>query len=414
MAIFFPITQPIKFYTWNDRLISRAQLKQVVNLRDQGMYQFNDPSLQFHRVIVLNALFEPVGEITDDLDIQQIGIKWVYTVQVQWDDFIDEGERAYVGVVDANVNKYMQNYMPNGDFATDENWSYEGAITIDTGNEQMEFDTGSTTTDTAGYDLPLKVGSEYSTTITVGQITGGASATLKNGTTTIGALSVGSNSFTFTATDDEYNIEFSSTGDGTVYVTNVTNKMSYADITPEWISTPFCMDDLDLTHTLIHGCANNDVFGMYFESTGFVPRVRVISEIRDSAPIQEVERSYLTDGTINVPYVQHVAQRQLRVQWMPAYLVNFMSIAFYLDAAFVDNVQYSISEEMQVQEDDSAPDIKAYIIPIALTDNAVSFKRVVNDPDDASCSIPLGGYRQKYTQENYLQKVTNEQYYPRS
>lgn len=152
---------------------------------------------------------------------------------------------------------------------------------------------------------------------------------------------------------------------------------------------------------------------MYFETTGFIPRVRVRAQLDDAAPIQEVERAYLTNGRTLNHYVQHVDIKELRIDWLPSYLVNFLSVLPYFDHFYVDNEAYSLADDVEVQEDDNAPHLKAFIMMITPRTNGVSYKRIVNDPDANDCQLAFTSsatYTQQGTGEAYTQQGTAEEY----
>lgn len=415
MSIFFPPEQPIKFFPWAKRLTALDVQAQVVHFRDKGMFQMSDPAFATNRVFVLNAAFTPVAEITPpEMDIQTIWANNVYTWEVSWDDHADVGERLFIAVVDANTNKYIQNYVVNSSFDTlGQGWAQDTeSITI--GSGFMTFTTVSGDTGAAVYNLPVFIGKDYTFNVSVFSNTGGVAAGFYNGATLIDSLSVGDNTFTFTATDTEVSIEFALIGAGTMQISSVEGKMAYEDVQPEWISAPFCLKDIADTSTLIHGCGNNDYFNMYFETTGFIPRLRVRAQLDDTAPIQEVERAFLTNGKTNNHYVQHVSLKELRIDWFPSYLVNFLAIAPYLDHFYVDNEPYSLAEDIEVQEDADAPQIKAIVMMVTPKTSGVSFKRVVNDPDTNECALPIsdgGAYTQQGTGEVYTQQGTGDTYF---
>lgn len=412
MAIFFPPEVPIKFYPWTQRTTAAEVNDQVVHFRDKGMFQFYDPEFTTHRVVVLNSSFVPIAEIVSpELSIDTIGGNEVYTFEANWDDFADVGSRLYITVVDANTNKFVQNYVTDGDFATSDSWAWEGgSISIAAGN--LTFSTGSGDAVTVSHSATLKIGSEYTFNVQVTSNTGGVTAGFYNGAALIDSFTVGANTFTFTATDTSFSLQFAILGAGSMVVDFVSGKMAFEGVTPEWISAPFCLQDVENSMTLLHGCANNDYFNMYFETTGFVPRIRVQAQLYDVAPIQEVERSFLTNGRTSNHYVQHVSSKELRVNWVPAYLVNFMGVLFYLDHSYVDNETYSLAEDIEVVEDENAPEIKAFTARITPRTNGVSFKRIVNDPDAGGCEVETSGYVQQGTSESYVMQGSGEPYYP--
>lgn len=410
MAIIFPIEQPIKFT--QSEVESAAIIRQVVHLRDEGMYQFYDPLYSQHRVIILDDEFTPTYEIDLTDSIEYINNNYVYTPEINWSTVSSVGDRVYVGVVDANSNKYMQNYMPNGGFASSDLWTYGEKIGI--ASNQMTFtSTAGSQSDSATFSLPLRVGSGYTVTIDIDSISGTNQCVFKNGSTTIGTASVGDNTFAFTAVENDLVLSFSSLDAGNVVVNEMTCKMDYEDVVPEFISSPFCVKDVESTMSIIHGCSNNDYFNMYFASTGFTPRLRVFSEIYDTTPIQDVSRAYLSNGRIRNYYARHISAREVRIEWLPAYLINFMSIVFLLDQSYIDNEAYDLVEDVTVVADASSPEIKAYNLTVARRLSAASYKRVVNDPDENACIIPLGAYVNRYTEEIYVQRQTDENYYPR-
>lgn len=416
MAIFFPPEVPVKWYKWADRAIAAEYDCQYVDEFDTSMYQVTDVNFNSHRLLILDNDYAILGEATgDDLDIRTIGSNNVHTFTVDWSDYFSTTPtRGFLAIVDANINKYAQNYLPSGDMADNEAWTLHPGITI--GSGVMTF-TGTSSTAQAINDTPLFSGKGYTYSFTIDSISGSGIGSVKimQGSTTITTqLNTGTYTGTFTSDGTDFIIEFgAAVGSATIVVDDVNIYMDFDDVVPEWISAPFCIDTIadNSSWKRIHGCANNDYFNMYFETTGFIPSVRVPAEIRETKPKQDVEQLLATSGNIINHYVRHVSQFQLRVDWIPGYLVGFMSLVFYLDKSYVDNVSYTATEEPEVLEDQNAPYLKAFNIPIGLRANGVSFKRIVNDPDANECLLPTGTYKNQLTQEEYTSQNNAEKYY---
>ena len=414
MAITYPQEVPIKWFDWTQRTEQAQQYpSQIADFRGDFMGQFNDATFDSHRVLLLDEDFAAVGELTgDEITVSTIDALNVYTFTVDWSDYYALNDLAYLAVVDANLNKYFQNYLPNGDFQTTDNWTLGSDTVISTGS--MIYNPGSSSTSTTTYDLPLKVGSEYTITasVTYGGAMGGT-FTIKDGSTTIASTtSSGTVSGTATITDGTLTLDFAVDGTTTITVNSITVTMSESDVVPEWISAPFCIKDAQETTFTIHGCANNDYFNMYFETTGFVPRILVDAELRESQPTQDIESYFGTSGSVRNYFVQHVSQKQLRIDWMPAYLANFLSVVFYLDNAQIENEQYTAIEPVEYIVDDNLPNEIAINAVIARKSGSVSYKRIENDPDAASCTIPSGAYISQNDGTVYEQLSTGETYYP--
>lgn len=393
MAIVIPDTQPVRFYPWDKRSTVVALLpQQPVDVLDEGMYQFYDDDYDWghadkHRIVVLDSDFAPLGEITPEQ--LTVGTNRVYTVTVPFEDYEDE-VIIHIGLLDANTNRFNQNYIVDGDFtAASSAWVLTGDTAYSGGSLVTA---GTNMSGTATYQLPLLVGVTYDVVVTLSSISGFGEGTVKNGATVLQTMTAPtlSYSFSFTATSSTLSMEFLWLGLGTLNVDSIAMTADYTTVTPQRVSSPFCIKNILSETVLIHGCASNDHFGLFFVGTGFVPRVRVKADINDKSPLQEVQRNYMPTGRVKTPYVQRVSLQELRIDWCPAYLINFITSVLYLDRAYVDNEGYTLADEINVVESSDAPEIKAYNATIVRRDSGVTFKRIINDPDTSDCPLEVG------------------------
>ena len=416
MSLVIPIEQPIKFYKWVQRSDAQAVKYQAVDILDQPMFQFYDDDASWlhdteSRVLVLDSTLTPVTEITPSQ--VTVGDYRVYTFEVPFGTIGAQGDIMYVGIVDANSNIYTQNFIPGGDMESSDEWITDDIHISVTGAHLVFSASASGLTESVSSTAIFKVGSDYTVEVNVTTLSGPVTVTAFQGATNLGTLSAGVNELTFTAVSGDLSFLYETSGAAasTVSFSYVHGTMDYDDCTPQFISAPFCISDIIDQTVIIHGCANSDYFGMFFETTGFVPQVRCNIEINDRSPLSQVDRMFFPSGRIRNYFVQHVSLQELRIEWCPAYLVNFFSIVFYLDHSYVDNVEYTIAEDINVLEDPNARDIKAFIVAIAPRTSGVKYKRIVNDPDANECELPSGAYLQQGTDEEYQQQGTDETYY---
>ncbi len=407
----FPPVLPIKYFPWVKRITEASRTaSQLAHIRDEGMFQVQDPTYLTHRVLVLDSSFAALGEITgDDFDAQVINTERVITYAVDYSDYASAGDTIYIGIVDANTNKYMQNFMPNGTLASSEFWESSERLTI--ASNEMTWAAVGAVNEVIDYSLPIKVGAGYTMTVTVESKDASVTMTMRNGATTLGTCSVGLNTFSFTATEDSIKLAFSSSTDGEVVISLFTNIMDYEDVTPEWVSSPFCVKDVESSTSLIYGCAVNDYYGLYFASTGLIPKLRVKAELLDDDSVQEVETMYSSAGSIENYYASNIVGYRLRVDWLPSYLVHFMKVVFLLDQSRVDDVVFKQIEPTQVINDQNAEEIKAYSVMLTPVTNGLTFKRITTDPDTADCQVDSGAYTNAYFGEDYTQQGTQTPYY---
>lgn len=413
MAIFYPAESPVKFFNWSDRMSKAAEYESLgVHYLDDFHFQFWDLNYDSNRVILMDSTFTAVKELTgSELTIQTINNRSVYTGIFNWNSDFSEGDQVYIAVVDANDNIFFQNFLPNGDFESTDFWTLGSDLNIT--SSYLVFNGSATST--ALYDNPIKQSVGYSIRVVYTNASGTITVNVKNGATTIASEVVsgmlGFIDATFTSVSDELSIEFVPTGSASVRIQNITLTMDYEFLVPQWISAPFCVSNRS-NDMLIHCCANNDYFKTYYETTGYIPRVRISGELRDIAPNQEIEQFNSTSGNIVNYFVENLVQQELRIDWFPAYLVNFLSIVFYMDNGALDNVSYRAVERPETTAEDQLPDQLQMLIRIAQRENAVGFKRIVNDPSLATCTITTGGYQSQNTLEFYTSQNTGEIYYP--
>lgn len=423
MAIFFPPEAPIKFFRYADRSTKAAVYELTrVHFRDDGHFQFWDPLQTTNRVLVLDETFTILGELTGtEINMTTIGSVNVTTFHIAWQDYFSEGDKGYLAVLDANNNYYFHNFLPNGSFTSGDNWTLEADITITGGN--LVFNAAGAVTRTATYGLPLKNPAEYTVEIDYQHNAGTTTFKFYNGSgveinenITSGEPS-GTLSATFTTDDDEISLEFSCTAAAGVTISEVRISMSAADTVPDWISAPFCIQDLE-TKALIHGTSASNVFNQYFtglsDSFTYIPRLRVNSEMRDIAPEQEIESIEGTDGNFLNHYVKNKNVKEFRIDWLPAYLIGFLSTVFFYDWSAIDNEGFRLNDTVDIQSDENDPNIAGVICQLVDTDRGLSFKRVINDPTTAEVNVTTGAYVNQLTGQQYTQQQGSEAYYPQS
>lgn len=420
MAIFFPQPLPIKWFPLSQLTEAVGYEPLPVHIRDDAMYQFWDATYDSHRVLVLDSDQNLIAELSgSEMDLATIGGVNVNTFGFAWADHFAEGSSGFLAVVDANFNYNFNNYLPNGDFATTDNWTITGTKLAISGGS-LTFTPVGALTSSATYDLPITVGKTYTLTYTFTSSGTATDIKVYNGagvenTTNTGTTSSGTISITFTADDDEIKIEFTTTGAATVDVTEITLQTTAASATWQWISAPFCIDDI-ADQSLIHGASASDVFNMYFTGLGvtFIPRLRVVSEWRDVSPQVQVEQFLSTSGNVVNHYVQMAMAKEFRIDWMPAYVVDFLHAVFYLDHGAIDNVAYRMLEPMDSEINEAAPQWGKHNAILARQTKGVGYKQEVNDPTTAEVDIPTSAYVNSLTGEEYTQQQGTESYYPQT
>lgn len=421
MAIFFPSESPIKWFEYDDRLTKAAKYEECpVHLYDDGMFQFWDATYGTHRVVVFDDTFTQLGELASgEFDFVTVGSKNVGTIDIAWNDYFAEKELGYLGIIDANDNYYYANFLPNGDFATTSLWTLDAGLSIAGGSLSYS---GTDSTADATYDNPLTASKQYTVTVNIENVAfvgvGVLTVQVFHNGTNQGEISFGESpgdsgtlTATFTTVATDLVIRVVASGTASCDITSVQTTVLATQSVVKWVSAPFCVQNLD-GDFLIHGCAVNDYFNTFYSTTGYIPRLRVPAEFRDVPPEQSVEQ-YISTGGVAVNYfVESVFQQELRVDWIPAYLVNFLATVFYLDFGAIDNVPYRPIEEPSATTEEEASDIVQMTIRLVKQNNAAGFKQIINDPSTANCEVTTGAYVSQNDGTQYTQQGTGEIYYP--
>jgi hypothetical protein len=187
----------------------------------------------------------------------------------------------------------------------------------------------------------------YFATITIEVTAIVGTITVYFGATLMGSISTaGSHSFSGTPYGGyDLMLEPSVIGSGTI--TSITwNAPAFYEYHCDLQSNSFKLGDYSSNCTkLINACNNEDGLGFIFNGSGFSPRIRLESKLKQAKYANE--RSVYEDslGTKKNVYYRRRKSKYLCIDLQPEYVHDFLSLALGFDNFYIDGVAYFVDDE---------------------------------------------------------------------
>jgi hypothetical protein len=265
-----------------------------------------------------------------------------------------------IEVCDVGMNNEMQNGMYNQDFnyasAYLEATASGGVFAGYTGDSTISVDF------TASGSLVLEQILNISSGITFNYTVGITAHSGTNVTFRIGFFSgdddihtiSGTGTFTGDLTSngtDAFAFQFSKLTSGNASVKIDYILLTLADendnLNANYVSTNYVVSGDECNSIVLHGCSDiNNTFGFNFLDSGFTLRSRVVGKlINANYNIDKASYYYGELRNIRTAYFSRKKVKQLVLDLLPEYMLDFVTALIGLDHIYIDNVEYALDDE---------------------------------------------------------------------
>lgn len=322
--------------------------------------------------------------------------KGTVTVTFKWSDLSISTDGCYrIGVADPNLNTNAQFGVTNPTFTNYEIRNDYGAAAYPVGwyetgtryvNRFMLWSTspstphmslyvsgGSTTAGTSTFsDLGCVLGTGLTYDVTLQIVSLNSQIVVKAGT---------ASSATYSATGT-YNFQITAAGSSPLLAVQWTPTNLSSSIMDVYQLVVTLANDSDwhwdLTSNTFklateHSCTkllnisqDDDAFGAVFEGSNFAPRFRAECQLVNSGYSFSREVNHTSDGTKKVFFGERRKTKFLKLEQLPTYLHDFLSLAVIADYFFIDGTQYFVEDE------EYSPDFPESITELAKVQMEVS------------------------------------------
>lgn len=318
------------------------------------------------------------------------------TISIDWETLGVAAGCYCIGVADPCVNTHGQNGLIDGDFRFGnlfweeiENLPstmlyvpatgtavYSSDSVVVSGNP-MTIEAKYITFNNGSIDLgpPLVINNNsmsFDVEITVSNYTNMDSVIVYVAGATHTITANGTHSFTLapnpTPVPGPFNINFrSSTVGATVTISGLSIKMTDPeDLTADIKSNVFNLSDTwSKTHNF-YGCNNEDSYGMVFDGSGFIPRIRLYSKSVNAKYPSDREVERISSGRKFVRYYDRQKEKQYKIERQPEYVQDFLSAWIGMDNIYVDDEEvFAVDDELRVDYEDDMDDFGAPVISLS-------------------------------------------------
>ena len=160
----------------------------------------------------------------------------------------------------------------------------------------------------------------------------------------------GTKSFSLTPINaDEFEIRlYDPANDGIkIDYCRITSSPTYVE--PDFVSNVFSFEAEHVCTKLLYAINSQDAFGLRFEDSMYVPRVRLKGQLRALGFNDEVETR--VDG-FNIKHIDYFEQRKTKIiqlQNIPEFLVDWFSLFRGFSSVFVDGLELVVEEEIEIE-----------------------------------------------------------------
>lgn len=299
------------------------------------------------------------------------------TFNLHWSDLDLPNGCYYICLIDpcdTTNNQNSVNVLPNGDFATTDDWvaTVNASTTLGIAAGVCDYlstnDSGTGEFENTATDLV--VGLCYDVSYSINNIVSPASPLLTRVRFTCGPFigswqSVGGATYTETFTYVSGNVimEFESTGSGTHRMTidNVVIVVGDECLVCSYNSNTFKYGTFECTN-LINACNNENGMGFVFPLSGFSPRIRL--ESKYVLATYKAERSSFVNsaGNRTVQYFNRRKARAFKIEMVPEYVHDFLSTLMGYDHLWIGSTEYFVTDDEYTPIYTSADDEMGQVI----------------------------------------------------
>ena len=258
----------------------------------------------------------------------------------------------YIGVCDECTNTCSQLYLAGDDWYNSNFWTKtvnNNATTTFTlsGNAWTYASTSGTGWGRIVSQANLCNGRTYKISYKVKGLTGDATVTPKCGTTS-GTTRTTNGTYTDTIVSNGTTFEFyvaSSTNPSGLIIYDFTFSGIESQLTSDYYSNKFSYKETWDCTKMISAVCNENSFGMGFNLTGFIPRVRVESKIILSHYPKTRVKTKDSLGAKKVDYFTGDKNWRLKILRVPEYVMDFLSLLTGFDHWYIDSDEFFCSED---------------------------------------------------------------------
>lgn len=315
------------------------------------------------------------------------------TVSIDWETLGITAGCYYIGVADPCINTHGQNGLIDGTFrfgnafwAEIENLPstmlyvpatgtavYNSSSVVVSGNP-MTLEAKFITFNNGSIDLgpPIVFNNNsmsFDVEITIANYINMDSVIINIAGSTHTLTSNGSHSFTLapsaTPVPAPMFINFrSSMVNATVTISALKVTMTNAsDLTADISSGLFNLKSSWFRTNLFYGCNDEDSFGMVFNGSGFIPRIRLHSKRVNASYPSDRETERNSNGRKFVRYYDRVKEKQFKIDRQPEYVHDFLSLMIGMDNTYLNDDQVFVTDdEYRVDYADEMDDFGSPVI----------------------------------------------------
>lgn len=268
------------------------------------------------------------------------------TITIKWSEIGIQNGCYYLCVLDPCINTKGQNYPPvigNCDFTHDGSWIIRGNAAY--GTDSMVFSPGGAFI--SQNDVFHDLINSYCIVVTVSSFISG-SMDVYFGSTFVGTItSAGTHVFTGTPTVST-SLTIGSLSSFSATITSACPcDVDPADYICNFISNNFSLGDYinnGCTH-LINACNNENGLGFNFNNSGFSPRIRLESKLKNAKYPSERLVEMDSAGDKNVYFFTGRKAKYFCVDLQEEYVHDFLQLLRGFDNWFIDGTKYFVEDD---------------------------------------------------------------------
>ena len=336
--------------------------------------------------IANNTYFYPDGEFTFSENSMTFTLDWnLYSV----------AEGCYylclIDPCDDTNGQNSENLINNGDFAAaGANWTFTpigAGASIDYSGGDAEFlgadtesgtlENSAATVDGICYDIEFMV-----SVCTLGRVRVECGPFLGTWRTAAGTYTE-----QFTSDGSAIVFRFENTGAGAhqINIDNIVMTVCDSSLICSYDSNGFQYGSFSCTH-LINVCNNENGMGFVFGSSGFSPRIRLLSKFVRASYNAERDQFENSSGKRSVQYFKRRKSKELRIDPQPEYVHDFLSTLMGYDHVYMGSQEYFVDDDEYTPQYATRNDVMASVI-IRMSEKLQLVENTNCGADDADCTL---------------------------
>jgi len=133
------------------------------------------------------------------------------------------------------------------------------------------------------------------------------------------------------------------------YVRIAINPPSVISEETTFSSNSFDFKEVQLCSKFIYALNNQDAYGLKFQSSFYLPKVRLKGNVRADSFNTDVEDRVDTNGTKHIDFFEQRKSENLQLQNIPEYLIDWLSLFRGFSSVFIDGVEYVINSDLDIE-----------------------------------------------------------------